>query len=180
MPQEFTSYQVGKRFPGPIPVEEGAALGIHQTDASLHLIVSIDRPTPTEILQFRGTWELRIYHQGDMPGGLILLGMNKPGKPRWIHEIPFDAALEAEKHTESVLLRIKGEPSALYAFLVDRSTGILIAQRMRGLSVTFLKRIGELWGSQPDFGNYYETYSRLCAKSSEEIWAAAEIFPWES
>lgn len=172
-----TLYEVGKPFPGPVARQEGSALAVHQGDGSLHMVCCIDQPTDDEVQAFKGAWELRVYAGPDMPGGLVLLGMLQGSGRRWVHELPFDAALEAAGRLDAMLKRLAGEPTDLWAFLVDRRTRILKTQRLRGLPQAFLDRIAELWGSQPGHGDYYQAYVRLAqGKTSEQIWEAAEPF----
>ncbi|MBO4888489.1 MAG: hypothetical protein J5589_09290 [Firmicutes bacterium] len=129
-------FEVGKEFPLPRAMSEGAVFSVEPY--TMILTYRFDKPTEEEIREFKtGTFQMAVTEER----GLLFL-LTKFGQMGWA-DAPYSTQL-SERSKELPELREGHKGYSLDAFLVDLSTNTLTAHRLVRMSPDFSRKFRSL------------------------------------
>jgi hypothetical protein len=142
---------IGEQFPFPVPSESGATVGI--TDATLELVVQINKMTGSEKKAVRNGLNIRAWETEEACGLFVSIGGGK-----MTFDAPINAALQP---TEARAFVDRGE-NAVRWFALDR--GIVQKFGFFGLEQADLKLLKECFNKQLEKGLGKDEWKKVLSR----------------
>ena len=141
----FQNFEVGKVVCRPSP----DGIVFETTPAGVLLLLKMQRPTRKEVREFKnGRAKFRFVVKND-----IIFFLAKFGALPWM-DAPYYRKY-AQFDGASLEVPPDGKGIALHAMLIDASSGVLVAQKLIGLSTELSRDLIAAMKAQPEINNYY-------------------------
>jgi len=171
----MTLFEVGKPFPGPVPIKEGAIMELWSD--GLTVLIQMPDCKKTEIQAFRQSFQQYSYFETSLPVPIAIWVFDFP-KPHGPVDVNFNAKLAKPEYIENYLDDKQGVKNLITFYLLDGKTlrGIKAVGLALGAVNLFhatIRKQLSLDYTQAEYDRYLEA---ICSYSTEEIFQMGRIF----